>query len=286
MSRGLEEFNAAIEATNLIIPNKDVPIQNFDKVIARIIKFGKLNEIKWKGKDGKPDNVTQHIRLYLHVYSWFSAESQDYRKDIAGKVVTVNPRVAWLPELVSLQRSLSEQTDDKEEIFRHKIQIWRKDRKLPQGDGKYGYIEVSDEGIDGSFREDEHESVVDVDDNPREVDRVVTPAAKPQAPTRSYVDVFAKSSSVEEAYKVMKEFYDAEDDSTTKEQIVKEYRAAKDRIVGKMIEIHKDPVETAKLYAAKYYAKEPNRHAELLEYAEMIVRSRRAERAEDDDVPF
>lgn len=281
MSRGLEEFNAAIAATNLIIPNKDVPIQNFDKVVARVIKFGKLNEIKWKGKDGKPDNITQHIRVYLHVYSWFSAESQDYRKDIANKVVTVNPRVAWLPELVSLQRNLEEQFDNKEELFRHKIQIWRKDRKLPQGDGKYGYIEISDEGIDNNFRDDEHESVVDVDDSPREVDRTTAQTPKQR------VDLFAKCSSVEDAYKVMKEHYDQEDDTAAKDKILADYRSAKDRIVGSLISTYKDPIDAARTFGAKYYSKEPAKQAEILEYAEMIVRSRREERAEDnDDVPF
>jgi hypothetical protein len=283
MSRGLEEFNAAIEATNLIIPNKDVLIQNFDKIVARVIKFGKLNEIKWKGKEGKPDNITQHIRIYLHVYSWFAAESQEYRKDIANKVVTINPRVAWLPELVALQRSLAEDNDNKEEIFRHKIQIWRKDRKLPQGDGKYGYIEITDQGVDDSFREDEHEAIADVDDAPREVDRV----AEKAKPVVNFVELFAKASTVEDAYKIMKERYDAESDGDTKELIVKEYRAAKDRIVGKMISTYKDPVEAARTFAAKYYAKEPQKHAELIEYGEMVARSRKESvEEEEDNIPF
>lgn len=281
MSRGLEEFNAAIAATNMIVPNKDIPIQNYDRVSCRIIKFGKLNEIKWKGKDGKPDNVTQHIRIYLHVYSWFSAESQQNRTDIANKVVTINPRVAWLPELVALQRGLEEQYGDKEELFRHKIQILRKDRKLPQGDGKYGYMEVVDDGVDSSFRDNEHESVADVDDAPRETDRIET------VKTPTFKDRLFACKTVEEAYKVMKSEYDSISDPEKQSEIGKEYKSAKDRIVCSLIVASGDSgqyVDTAKALIAKYYAKEPNKHAEILEYAHQVASTQVA--AGDEDLPF
>lgn len=282
MSRGLESFNAAVEATNLIVPNKDVQIQNFDKISARIIKFGKLNEIKWKGKEGKPDNITQHIRLYLHVYSWFSAESQGYRTNLVNTVITVNPRVAWLPELVALQRSLEEQTGEKEEFFRHKIEILRKDRKMTTGDGRYGYIEVKDDGVDSNFTEGDEESIADVEDSTynaeSEVDRVES--------KKNIALLFSSCATVEEAYKVMKENHEASTDAEEKDKIIKEYRKSKDRIIGKLIEINKDPIEAAKTYSAKYYAKEPNKHAELAEYAEIVARSHRASEMPTDDLPF
>ena len=277
MSRGLEELNAAISATNMVIPTKDIPILGYDKIVCRIIKFGKMNEMKWKGKDGKPDNTTQHIRVYIHVYSFFEAVKQDFRKDLENKVITVNPRVAWLPEMVALQRALEEDSGDKEELFRHKVQIFRRDKKNPNGEGNFGYLEFSDLGLDDTFRDDDHETIVEVHDRPREVDHVEEFKQEP-----SFSEKLKTTTTVEDANKLAKQYYDSESNTDKQAGILKEYRVHRDLLIEKMVATSANKMEVANQLAAKYYSKEPKKAAELLETAKSLSGTEDSE----EDIPF
>ena len=298
MSRGVDLLNAAVAVTNMIVPNSDIQILNFDKVVCRVIKFGKLNEITWKGKEGKADNTTQHIRIYVKVDSWFSAESQGERGDIEGKIVTINPRVAWLPEVVALQRALEESTGDKDAFFHHKITLLRKDRKLPSGDGRYGYIEVTDNGIVSGIDESEHLKIVESDDyeneeptQPKAVQQKPAPVTQAQAQaTRAQAssDMYAKCTTVEDAFGIMKKAYADESDGEKKLAIATGYRKTKDLLIAEAIKASPEPLVMAGVLNSKYYSKEQVKQDDLLAFAKSILQSRSAKSTEllEDDVPF
>jgi hypothetical protein len=311
MSRGIDELNAAVAATNMIVPNSDLQILNFDKIQGRIIKFGKLNEINWKGKEGKPDNTTQHIRIYIKVDSFFCAEEQSFNEEVAGKVITINPRVAWLPEVVALQRSLEESTGNKDALFHHKIVLWRKDRKLSTGDGRYGYLEVQDKGIDSNVDENEHERIIepdyeriDRDDNEPKAQAKPVPVQNKPAPvtaapavvaTQANADMYKSCPTVEDAFKLMKVKYAEEQDDEKKKGIAAGYRYKKDQLIAESIKGSSEPMALAQVLNGKYFAKEQNKQEDLLAFARSIVESRSRPAPgmsangfmeEEDDVPF
>lgn len=296
-NRGLDELELAVEQQNLIVPGTDYNIGNHDKIDCRIIKFGSRNEKFWKGKDGKPDNTTLHIKTYIKVNSWFKAETQDHVGELPGQVILINPRVAWIPELVALQRSLAEETGDKGEIFKHNIEIFRNDKKNPKGEGHFGYLVVTDKGQADDFDDNELEYIKDAPQE-RETDRVVSkptptedrPASKTseqqkapqQKVQQAKTNPFDGCETIESALQILRDLYDK---SNPDQNLVKQYKAKRALLLSDLVRESKTPVETAKTLSAKWLGKEPESAADLAEYGKTCEKNL-SNYDSDEDLPF
>ncbi len=289
MSRGLEALKKAVVDCGVIVPTKDVFIGEFDKILCRIVKFGVLNTKVWpavEAKDGKPareaNNVDQ-LRIYIHCYSFFSAKEGKILEEHTNKVITLNPNVKWLSEVVALQEALQERFSDADRIFKHKIELWRKDRKVKNADFTFGYIEARDAGADPNYRAGEEDNIQDVDDEDDNMSSNATSSNTQVSNTPSLKDRLVKCSTVEEAYAIVKPLLG----SMTVEQrdeTLKVYNAAKRDIIMKICVESTDMVETAKTLGAKYYTKYPQEQSDLNEWA-ISMSSVRTDFPPEDDAP-
>lgn len=293
MARGIEQLQRIVEEHNIIVPTKDIEIGNFDKITCRIIKFGKISEKHWPERtvNGvvQPANTGTHLRVYIHCYEWFSAQAGKNLVDLHDTVITINPKIQWLGELVALQTELEEKTKDQSEVFKHRLVLNRKDRKNKYG-GPLGYIEVGDIGNDPNYVEGDENSVEDIDDEPAQTDQVpqtsnnsgpvttVKTESNTAAPRHEKVKALMDAcSTVEDAFKAMKPTYDASTDGEKKE-ILELYKVVKTKICMKTVSDAEPEkmVETAEFLNKKYFAKDPKTAAEFIEWATSL----------SGDIPF
>lgn len=291
--RGIEQLQRIVEEHNIIVPTKDIEIGNFDRITCRIIKFGKISEKHWPERtvNGvvQPANTGTHLRVYIYCYEWFSAQASKVINDLTNTVITINPKIQWLGELVALQTELEEKTKDQSEVFKHKLILNRKDRKNKYG-GPLGYIEVSDSGGDSNYVEGDEDTVEDIDDEPAQSSQVkqtsnnsgpvttVKTESNSAAPRHEKVKALMDAcNEVEDAFKAMKPTYDASTDGEKKE-ILEMYNRRKTTIImGKITELDQDKmVEAAQALVKKYFAKDKQRADEFMEWAEMQA----------NDIPF
>ena len=317
MSRGLEVLEEAIQAVGIFVPSDDYRFEKFDKIECRVIKFGDRNKVNYKEKgtpgekNYKPGNTTENIRMYLHVYSWFEAATQSFFEDRKNKTLKINPQVAWLTDFVKNQKSLAEDTKRKDEIFRHKLELFRIDQKSDKSEGFYGFIKVTDQGVDSNFVEDDHENIIEekkedkkpndskTQENPKQ-DTNKSETTKTDSSNKAennnsnaatnaidYEALFAKQSSVEDAITAAKEALVGVTDKDKQKEISIIYRKHKDRIIAKQVSDSKDPMALAEELCKKYYPKEPEKQKELKEYAETVKEGMSdSDLGSEDDLPF
>lgn len=163
-ARGLDALLSLETDDKIIIPNKDVKIENFDKITCRIIKFGKKNQRDWKGDANSAPSTSTNLRIYLYVHEFHQASLGKPNPEYAETIITINPKVQWLGNLVAEQTKLAELTGNKEEIFRRKLVLRRADKKVADSTNTYGSIEVTDMNVDPTYNETQHTQVQSVDD--------------------------------------------------------------------------------------------------------------------------
>lgn len=306
-SRGLDTLLQAVADNNVIVPNKDVPIVNNDRFTCRIIKFGKVNDRKYKDDETGEESTSKCLRIYLHLYEFFSAEDAKIDDGMSNTVITINPKLQWLSEITATQVALEEMTGNKEEIFRHKFMLRRKDR-LSAANNKYGYIEVKDLGVDPLYddTDDTHERVADIDAvKPATVDNKPATAAvtsatgkKPlpaqpasQATTAEYteklaakskeksasdkcVELLAKATTIEQALEYIKPIYGAVDKADPERaKIMAMYTERKEELAKELIEAAGSDGCVAKALelTTKFFAKEPDKSRDLNKFAANIA---------------
>lgn len=290
--RGLDELDLAVQEGNIYVPNEHLQVALYDKIDCRIVKFGKRNEITWPAKDGKPANTTLHLPLYLKIYKWYSAEQQDELRDLRGKVITINPRTAWLSEVVALQRKLEEKHNNRLELFKHKVELFRKDRKMTTVDGSYGYIEVKDFGVDPAYDENELDRIVDAPKE-RDVDRTEeTTKKKPETTTNSSTSAIEKINdcdNINDLISTLKKNYDQKNPD---KQLVSAYKKRRGEILKENVADSDEPAVTAQDLADKYLERDPKAWQELVDYGKDLANKRASLETSssdydaEEDIPF
>ena len=165
MSRGLDVLEEVAREVTIFVPYEDIPIQPLDKIDCRIIKFGSKNTVKYADKKDSNGNIIEegnesvNLRVYLYVYSWFSAKKDSFVPEHAGKVIKTNPPAKWIGGIIALKEKCHENTGDKNDFFKHRILIRREDTDFPGG--RYASLKITDNGIDPNYKDDDYNAIVD-----------------------------------------------------------------------------------------------------------------------------